>query len=139
MHAMNRIAKIRRKLKLSQNVLADALGVDQSTVSKLENEKIPLTIHQLRIIAQALHVSFGELEDPPQFSAKASEIAKLVEGKSSDYQDILLKLADTLSNAPPKIAPSLVQLVEAFLESIPPATRDEERAAGKVEDLGRPE
>ncbi|WP_181164729.1 helix-turn-helix domain-containing protein [Amaricoccus solimangrovi] len=136
---MNRIAAIRRKLKVGQNVLADALDVDQSTVSKLENEKIPLTIHQLRTIARTLHVSFGELEDPPMFSERTIEIARLIDNKPQDYQVALLKLADTLSSAPPAIAPSLVQLVEAFLGALPAPPQNVRPEADTIEDSERPE
>lgn len=133
MPRMNRIKEIRKRLKVSQAKLADALGVDQSAVSKLENERIPLTIHQLRIIARTLGVSFGELEDPPPFSQKTIALARLLEGRPDSYRDLVLRIADTLNSAPQEGVQAFALSMEAFLGALQPLRPHEERESDKAQ------
>jgi transcriptional regulator with XRE-family HTH domain len=51
---LNTIKQIREELGMSQTDLADRLGVQQSTVSKLENDQSNLTLGKLATVVEAL-------------------------------------------------------------------------------------
>jgi transcriptional regulator with XRE-family HTH domain len=54
LNQLNTIKQIREELGLSQTDLAQRLGVQQSTVSKLENDRSNLTLGKLATIVNAL-------------------------------------------------------------------------------------
>ena len=51
---MNRIKQIIKKQKLSQGELAEMAGIDQSDLSKIENDKKSITLDTAKKIARAL-------------------------------------------------------------------------------------
>ena len=51
---LNTIKQIREELGISQTDLAQCLGVQQSTVSKLENDRSNLTLGKLATVVNAL-------------------------------------------------------------------------------------
>ena len=53
----------RRSASLSQTALADALGTQQATVSKLENGSYKLTVSQLSCILEACGLTFPMVAD----------------------------------------------------------------------------
>lgn len=55
------MAKIRKQRGLSQAELADAIGVEQPTVSRLEREDEGATLRLYKAAAQALGISLAEL------------------------------------------------------------------------------
>ena len=57
----NRIAEVRRRLKITQKELAKRLRVKQSTVSRMEKPDANLTLATLRRVAKALRCSAHEL------------------------------------------------------------------------------
>ena len=59
--ARNRIAEVRRSLRVTQKELARRLRVEQSTVSRMERPDANLTLATLRRIARALRVPPSEL------------------------------------------------------------------------------
>ena len=56
MNVVENILKIRREKGISQEFIANALGVDTSVISNIENEKRELKVKELEIIANALDV-----------------------------------------------------------------------------------
>ncbi|MDR3602098.1 MAG: helix-turn-helix transcriptional regulator [Desulfosporosinus sp.] len=54
---MNRIKQIRKKQKLTQGELAEMAGIDQSDLSKIENDKKSITLDTAKKIARALGYS----------------------------------------------------------------------------------
>lgn len=60
------VASWRKRASLSQTALADALGTQQATVSKLESGAYKLSVAQLALILEACGLTFpmvaGELE-----------------------------------------------------------------------------
>ena len=57
------VAKWRKGAALSQNALAEALGTQQATISKLENGACRLTVLQLGCILSACGLSFMDVAD----------------------------------------------------------------------------
>ncbi|WP_207641349.1 helix-turn-helix domain-containing protein [Clostridium novyi] len=56
-----KIKEIRKKKNISQYKLADLMGLNQSQISKIENNKRNLKADELRKIAQILEVPVQEL------------------------------------------------------------------------------
>lgn len=54
MNVAENIKKIRLQKGINQNVISDALGVDVSVVSNIENGKRELKVYELEIIANCL-------------------------------------------------------------------------------------
>ena len=57
------IRRLRLKKKLSQEFLADKIGISQTAFSKLENGKTQISLKRLQIILTALEVSEDEIND----------------------------------------------------------------------------
>lgn len=57
----NNVKYLRTKKKISQQSLADAIGVDRSTVSRIENGEIETTVDNAIKIANKLNVSLNDL------------------------------------------------------------------------------
>ena len=55
------LREIRKGKGLTQEELADAIGMDQASISRIENRKQPITVEQLRTMAQALEVPIETL------------------------------------------------------------------------------
>lgn len=59
----NQIATVRRLNGIKQNELAEAVGLEVTTISKMENAKVGISIPTLLKIAEALDVHPGVLLD----------------------------------------------------------------------------
>ena len=57
------IRQLRLKKNLSQEFLADKIGISQTAFSKLENGKTQISLKRLQIILTALEVSEDEIND----------------------------------------------------------------------------
>lgn len=55
------IKYLRQKKNISQQDLADKVGIDRSTISRIENSEIETTVPTAEKIAQTLNVSFADL------------------------------------------------------------------------------
>jgi transcriptional regulator with XRE-family HTH domain len=58
-----KIRQLRNDKKLTQEFVADKIGVSQSHYAKLENGKVKLNLNILQKIATALEVNISELVD----------------------------------------------------------------------------
>jgi transcriptional regulator with XRE-family HTH domain len=59
----SRLKDLREASGMAQEELADALGVDQSTVSRIERGQRAVTARELALASGALHVTLGEIVD----------------------------------------------------------------------------
>ena len=59
-----RLKELRDASGMSQEQLADALGVDQSTISRVERGQRAVTARELALASGALRVTLGEIVDP---------------------------------------------------------------------------
>lgn len=55
------IRNYRKRKGLKLETLADNLGIDKSTLSKMETGRISITIERVGKIAQALEINFNDL------------------------------------------------------------------------------
>lgn len=110
----NNIKYLRNKNGISQQGLADKVGIDRSTVSRIENNEIETTIDNAIKIADALNVSLYDLigkdlrinnADVPLKEDNHSEYKKILKEKGlmdeeenidEESLDKLLKIADMI-------------------------------------------
>lgn len=61
-----RLRNIRRSQRVTQQQLAEATGIDQAAISRIENGKQEVKLGDLRLMAKALKVLLAELvgDDP---------------------------------------------------------------------------
>lgn len=71
------IKDIRREKGIGQEVIAEALGIDATAVSKLENGKRDLKVDELAKIADCLRVDMLYLITYPDVYVKKSEAGSL--------------------------------------------------------------
>jgi transcriptional regulator with XRE-family HTH domain len=83
---MNRIAEFRRKKGMTQGNLAERIGKDQSSISKVERSVEIASVAYLRSIAEALDVQPGDLIDPKRHSDGAEAIAAIYDGLPESAQ-----------------------------------------------------
>lgn len=83
----NNIKFLRTKNGISQQGLADKVGIDRSTVSRIENNEIETTIDNAIKIADALNISLYDLVGK---DLRANNVeTPLTEKKHEEYKKIL--------------------------------------------------
>ena len=90
------ISRRRQKKGLTQLELAQALGIEQHSLSRMEKGQIAPKMARLQQIADLLDCSVADLfrqTDTPVF-AKAQEICFLLEELSPSMQDVVLDLVE---------------------------------------------
>lgn len=110
----NNIKYLRSKNGISQQGLADKIGIDRSTVSRIENNEIETTIDNAIKIAKALNVPLYDLvgkdlrlnnTNNPPIEEKHEEYKKILKEKGlmdeeenidEESLDKLLKIADMI-------------------------------------------
>lgn len=111
----NNIKYLRNKNGLSQQGLANKIGIDRSTISRIENNEIETTIDNAIKIAEALNVTLYDLvgrdlrlpnANTPSIEGKHEEYKKILKEKGlmDDEENIdeeslnkLLKIADMIN------------------------------------------
>lgn len=83
----NNIKYLRNKNGLSQQGLADKIGIDRSTISRIENNEIETTIDNAIKIAEALNVTLYDLVGRDLRLPNANTPS--IEGKHEEYKKIL--------------------------------------------------
>ena len=104
MELSERIRFLRKKKGLNQGELAEAIGINPSHLSRLENGKYQPSVDALQRIAQALEVSVDYL-----LSEDTDEIEVRIENKSLSER---LRLIDTLEEADQQ---ALIQVIDSML------------------------
>lgn len=84
MKVIENIRKIRVEKGIPQKLLADALSVDDSVISNIENDKRELKVSELEIIASCLGVEVIDLFTYPQ--------KYVPEGKEPDDVEAVLQI-----------------------------------------------
>lgn len=110
---MNRIAIVRRKAGLTQEQLAAELNMDQSAISKIENETVTVSLANLRDISRVLRSTVSELVETPPFSEDAMFIARMFDALSPKERKHVQALVDSLRGAELAAEPSLPERSDA--------------------------
>lgn len=89
-----RIANTRKLNGMSQSTLADRLGYDRTTISKIETEGNNITVNNIIKIAEVLDVTpnyliTGEHEDPTDFIALELKRLNKIKSKEKRLQETL--------------------------------------------------
>jgi transcriptional regulator with XRE-family HTH domain len=99
MNIVENIIKIRREKGISQEIIANALHVDTSVISNIENRKRELKVNELEIIAKTLAVDVLYLLTYPHIYVKReanntlNQIDTILQIKlAGDKKDEILKL-----------------------------------------------
>lgn len=100
MEAPNRIRELRLAADLSQQALADAIGVSKVTISDLERGKMQLTVDYMRRLARALRVATADLlardDNPYSLSVQEREFVDRLREADPDQRDQLARVADVM-------------------------------------------
>jgi transcriptional regulator with XRE-family HTH domain len=89
-----RIAEKRRLRGLTQAQLAELLGINQVSLSRMENGEISPRFSRLQAIANALSCPVDALfrPDEPETARKANVIADIVQSLPDQFQEVVLAL-----------------------------------------------
>lgn len=104
---MNRIKELRKANGLTQERLAELMGVDTSMAQRLESGKRKLTLEYILLLAQIFRITPGEVISDPEEPTAASELVDLLSNMDEEAQKTLLRVAKGLSSSvqdstPPK-------------------------------------
>jgi transcriptional regulator with XRE-family HTH domain len=94
--AGRRIQEARKKARMTQENLADAVGLSRGSMSNIERGRHKILLHTLEAIASALDVDLHDLLPPrrPGVSRLAGQVPSDV---SSDLKDFILKMEKSLA------------------------------------------
>lgn len=100
MEAPNRIRELRLAGDLSQQELADAIGVSKVTISDLERGKMQLTVEYMRRIARALGVTAADVlardDNPYSLTDQERALIERLRAAAPDQREQLAKVADVM-------------------------------------------
>lgn len=95
-----RIKELRKSRGLSQEQLAEIIGIEQKHVSRLEVGKSYPTIDRLEKIAIALDVPMGSFFDDIGgrviYAEKAEKLTRMIRELDENYQGIVFKLSQIM-------------------------------------------
>ncbi|MBN1364243.1 MAG: helix-turn-helix transcriptional regulator [Syntrophaceae bacterium] len=100
----DKIKLLRKKKKLSQEQLAEAVGINAAHLSRLENDKYQPSMPVLKKMAEVLEVTVDYLlseedEAVPEIKIKNKPLAeriKLIESLDEDDQNALIRVIDSM-------------------------------------------
>jgi len=75
-----RVQRLRRDRGLTQEVLAEAVGIEPTTVSRFETGARAMSLSTLALVAQHLGVGLGDLLDVAREAPKPEHPPEVVEG-----------------------------------------------------------
>lgn len=104
---------LRTKKGLSQQTLADKVGVDRSTISRIENDEIETTIDNAIKIAEVLKINFKDLLSKDLSIDSPEELNNDLE--NINFKEILIKkgLMDEDDNISEEDAKKLIEFAIA--------------------------
>lgn len=79
----NRIARARKKTKLSQHDLATRIGLKRTSVTNIEKGRQKVMVHTLIEVAKHLNVSPAELLPREQSGSSSNDVSRLLENNVS--------------------------------------------------------
>ena len=109
-NAPNRIRELRMAAHLSQQAVADRVGVAKMTISALETGKMQLTLEYMRRVAAALGVATTDLmpfdDNPDALSIEERRLIDALRAASPEQREQLHRVAEVIAPArDPSIQP----------------------------------
>jgi transcriptional regulator with XRE-family HTH domain len=94
------IAERRNRLGLSQSELAEKVGINQESLSKMENGKISPKFERLQRFADALDCRVEDLFKfkPRQPAEQAAAIADMIQGLSGEKREVIVRMIADMVN-----------------------------------------
>jgi transcriptional regulator with XRE-family HTH domain len=86
------VAEFRRKKGISQEVLADGLGLSRTSITNIEKGRQPVQLHSLYLIARLLAVELKELLPSPQVFETTQHPERISVSRSEWLETMNLKL-----------------------------------------------
>lgn len=94
------LAEVRRKKGISQEFLADELGLSRTSITNIEKGRQPIQLHSLYRIARLLEVELKELLPSPQVFESPRSAERLSVSRSEWLETMNVTLPKGLLNAP---------------------------------------
>ncbi len=110
-----RISTLRHKKKLTQDELAEKLGISPQAVSKWENDQTCPDISLLPLLAKILGVSVDELLSGK--TAESPAVIILPENERKDIKDMMLRIVATSADGDVARVNLPLSLIEVALDS----------------------
>jgi transcriptional regulator with XRE-family HTH domain len=94
------IAERRNRLGLSQSELAEKVGINQESLSKMENGRISPKFERLQRFADALNCRVEDLFSfkPRQPPEQAAAIADMIQGLSGEKREVIVRMISDIVN-----------------------------------------
>ena len=97
----NRIRELRKRAKLSQTQLGEAVGLHQTQIGNLENGSRNLTIEWARRIAKVLDVTvadlLGEQDNPDRLTDEERALLQLFRAAQPAQREMISRVAEPLA------------------------------------------
>jgi len=93
------LTEARRKKGISQEMLADQLGLSRTSITNIEKGRQPVQLHNLYLIARLLAVELKELLPSPQIFEMPVQSERLSVSRSEWLETMNVKLPKGLLNA----------------------------------------
>jgi transcriptional regulator with XRE-family HTH domain len=95
------IRRIRKEKKISQKTLSEGLGIDRSSLAKIELGTVQISANRVFDIAELLDVSVSSLfKTSKEVSDTAIELANKIDALSDEQQTLIKTMVNSLSNKP---------------------------------------
>lgn len=97
----SRIKELRLQKQLTQEKLAESLGVSSEYMSKIENGRVEINLKRLAQLSLILecpieYLIAGSVNQAPDY--KANEFIQLLEGLSPKEKDVVYKIAELVNS-----------------------------------------
>jgi DNA-binding XRE family transcriptional regulator len=96
------LGEMRRKQGISQEMLADELGLSRTSITNIEKGRQPVQLHTLYIIARLLSIDIKELLPSPKVMDLPNEVGELNVSRSEWLEQMNVKLPTGANDAEKK-------------------------------------
>jgi transcriptional regulator with XRE-family HTH domain len=95
------IRRIRKEKKISQKTLSEGIGIDRSSLAKIELGTIQISANRVFDIAELLGVPVSSLfKTSKEVSNTTIELANKIDSLSDEQQTLIKSMVNSLSNNP---------------------------------------
>jgi|TARA_B110000259_G_C13948510_1_gene375752 transcriptional regulator with XRE-family HTH domain len=95
------IRRIRKEKKISQKTISEGLGIDRSSLAKIELGTVKISANRVFDIAELLGVPVSSLfKTSKEVSDTTIELANKIDSLSDEQQTLIKSMVNSLSNNP---------------------------------------